>query len=388
MEPEPEPAGEPTLTAPHSAEEGVPPGEGDEAALRAELATLKKGALNRRARQAGVEADILDDADDADDPRAEIIELIIKAKAAAAEAAEDDCVTLQKTSSRDERARVEQMLRKFQLQADPDIRERLEKGEWKRLKRTPSRWWQTDMADRVNRLRAAARIRSSLPDDTRAEIPNLYPQLVVLGDGNTGKSTVLNRFAEFSFSAVSDGVCTRRPVRLQLRPVRAENRMRMHDENLLALCQMEDTVDNFKAEYPLRKAEREEDEDSLRCVVETRASAQAVQDGTAAAFDAQYIMEELVITIEADQMIYFDLVDLPGLDNISTMPEKMANKYINPETLPRTFVLIFAQHKKGDTQLMHRWVDEFSSCLCKGGCLVCLVTKACRAMSTAWRSAC
>ena len=35
MEPEPEPAGEPTLTAPHSAEEGVPPGEGDEAAAAA-----------------------------------------------------------------------------------------------------------------------------------------------------------------------------------------------------------------------------------------------------------------------------------------------------------------------------------------------------------------
>ena len=41
-----------------------------------------------------------------------------------------------------------------------------------------------------------------------------------------------------------------------------------------------------------------------------------VQDGSSEAFDSQYITEELVITIEADQMIYFDLLDLPGLDSL------------------------------------------------------------------------
>jgi hypothetical protein len=104
----------------------------------------------------------------------------------------------------------------------------------------------------------------------------------------------------------------------------------------------------------MRVQEREEDEHCLRLSVEKRASKAAIQDGTAAAFDSQYIMQELVITIEADQMIYFDLLDLPGLDNSSPMPKKMVCKYINAGTLPRTFVLIFAEHKKGDTQLMHR----------------------------------
>ena len=185
-------------------------------------------------------------------------------------------------------------------------------------------------------------------------IPDLYPQLIVLGDGNTGKSTVLNRFAEFSFSAVTDGVCTRRPVRLQLRPVAAKNRARMQAEDLLAICTMVDTVDRAKEEFTFRTAHREADEDVLRCAVESRASNEAVQDGTQAAHDHQYIEEELVITIEAAQMIYFDLLDLPGLHNSSQKPKKMVRSYINKETLPRTFVLIFSEHKKGDTQLEQR----------------------------------
>ena len=54
-----------------------------------------------------------------------------------------------------------------------------------------------------------------------------FPRLVVVGDGNTGKSTVLNRFAEFDFSAVSDGVCTRRPIKLELRATSVENHERI-----------------------------------------------------------------------------------------------------------------------------------------------------------------
>jgi hypothetical protein len=141
---------------------------------------------------------------------------------------------------------------------------------------------------------------------------------------------------------------------LQLRPVQAENRARMQGENLLAICKVLDTKDQYKEKFELRKAHREEDEGELRLAVESRASAHALQDGTAAAFDQQYIAEELVITIEADQMIYFDLLDLPGLDNRSEMPKKMVKHYINKASLPQTFVLIFADHKQGDTQLMHR----------------------------------
>ena len=303
-------------------EEGVPPtvvaAQAAAAALRAELQALTDRQLDRRAAKAGVSEDKLDQADAAEDPKAFLIDLIIEAEA-----------------------------------VEANIQQRLDLGEWKTYDSSPSKWWQQpDVAEQVMRLRAAARIRDSLPGSQ--EIPDLYPQLVVLGDGNTGKSTVLNRFADYAFSAVTDGVCTRRPVRLQLRPVRAENRERMQDEDLLAICTMKDMEDDHEEEFKFRAAHREEDEGVLRHAVESRASEAALQDGTSAAFDRQYITEELVITIEANQMIYFDLLDVPGLDNSSEMPKKMVRSYLNKHTMPRTFVLIFAEHKQGDTQLMHR----------------------------------
>jgi hypothetical protein len=134
----------------------------------------------------------------------------------------------------------------------------------------------------------------------------------------------------------------------------AENRARMQADELLAICTMQDLEDHHEEEFLFRAAHREADEDVLRRAVESRASEAALQDGTAAAFDRQYITEELVITIEADQMIYFDLLDVPGLDNSSEMPKQMVRSYINKYSMPRTFVLIFTEHKQGDTQLMHR----------------------------------
>lgn len=304
--------------------EGVPP----DARAKLEALELSERQLGKRAEQAGVSEAELDRADAADNTKAILIELIICAEAAGGGG------------------------------GGPNIKERLAAGEWKRKESDGwDNWWQeVAMAEQVNRLRSAARIRD-LFGGTRAdpgEIPDLYPQLVVLGDGNTGKSTVLNRFAEFTFSAVTDGVCTRRPVRLQLRPVAAQNRERMQTENLLAICTMFDEEDQYGEQFTLRQAHREEDEGRLRVAVESRASAKVAQDGTAASFDRQYIRKELIVTIEANQMIYFDLLDLPGLDNASQMPKQMVKDYINRDTLPRTFVLIFAQHKQGDTQLMHR----------------------------------
>ena len=361
MEPEPED------------EEGVPPPIISSEELRELLNQLKQGALNKRARESGVDDDAVYEAlDEAEDPKAAVIDLIIEAERRTRAAAADSGATLRRTKTKEQLeaalAEKEQLDKKYQqllaqperktsssVGPNPNIKERLDNGaEWKAYKVPNTNWWETDMAEQVNRLRAAARVRSSLPDATKDEIPDLYPQLVVLGDGNTGKSTVLNRFAGFAFSAVTDGVCTRRPIRLQLRPVLAEHRNRMHTEKLLAICHMEDKEDSHTQEFTLRVKEREDDEKHLRRAVEQRASEQAVQDGTQEFFDRQYIMEELVITIEADQMIYFDLLDLPGLDNSSTMPKQMVKTYINADTLPRTFVLIFAEHKKGDTQLMHR----------------------------------
>eukprot|EP01046_Picozoa_sp_COSAG06_P019702 COSAG06_NODE_1414_length_9536_cov_28.536717_5_plen_574_part_00 len=345
----------------------------DDSSLRERLQTQKKRKLTREAEDAGVPEDQLDEAEDSSDPKAALIELIVaatRAKALSSAPPVDATIPMEPEpesmpARRDDATasyrQMEAMARaRVKLAAGGggsgklNIKERLDKGEWKQYEASHTNWWQTDMAEQVNRLRAAARIRDSLPEDTKKEIQDLYPQLVVLGDGNTGKSTVLNRFAEFAFSAVTDGVCTRRPVRLQLRPVLAEHRKVMEDEGLLAICTMEDKEDQYIKEFKFRKLDREADEDKLRRAVEDRASEAAQQDGTAGAYDRQYIEEELVITIEADQMIYFDLLDLPGLDNSSKMPKKMVRHYINQDTLAQTFVLIFAEHREGDTQLMHR----------------------------------
>lgn len=52
--------------------------EASGAALRAELAELKLGALQKRARAAGGDSDRVDDAADADDPRTELITMILE----------------------------------------------------------------------------------------------------------------------------------------------------------------------------------------------------------------------------------------------------------------------------------------------------------------------
>jgi hypothetical protein len=356
--------------------EGEPPAPiaWNDSSLRERLQTQKKRKLTREAEDAGVPEDQIDEAEDSSDPKAALIELIVAATRAKAlsSARPVDGIIPMEPEPEPMPVRHDDATASHRPPQRPDsggggggrvtggnIKDRLDVGEWKQsvdseqFERSHSSWWQTDMAEQVNRLRAAARIRDSLPDSTQHEIPDLYPQLVVLGDGNSGKSTVLNRFAEFTFTPVTDGVCTRRPVLLKLRPVQAHNRERMKREHLLAMGTLVDKDDGHEARFELRKAHREEDEGKLRKAVEERASAEVKHTGTSKMFDKQYIMEELVVTIEAEGMIYFDLLDLPGIDNLSTKPEEMANKYINEETLTRTFVLIFSAHKKGDTAMMH-----------------------------------
>ena len=58
------------------------------AALKAELAGMKTGALNKRAREVGVGADAMDNAADEDDPRAALIALIVAASPVPEAAAE------------------------------------------------------------------------------------------------------------------------------------------------------------------------------------------------------------------------------------------------------------------------------------------------------------
>ena len=54
------------------------------AALKEELAGMKTSALNKKARELGVDADAMDDAADEDDPKAALIALIVASSPLAA----------------------------------------------------------------------------------------------------------------------------------------------------------------------------------------------------------------------------------------------------------------------------------------------------------------
>lgn len=266
---------------------------------------------------------------------------------------------------------------------EPNIKDRLERGDWDKhplAEGMSEAWWGTgkgdDCDDEVNRLRALARVRAAWPDGTFAK----WPQLVVMGDGNTGKSTVLNRFAQFNFSPVLDGICTRRPVRLELRPMSNKNRPAFADKKLDAMVHLYDQADNFHSDYEFRTSHRfgkekypddpdgqpgEPDENRLRFEVQKRASREAPpqrsgrelrklgQLTASEKHDGQYQMQELVIRYEAPGMIHFDLVDLPGLDTGSQMPDQLLEKYINKDTLAHTFMLIFQAASRGDTRMQY-----------------------------------
>ena len=243
----------------------------------------------------------------------------------------------------------------------PNIKERLVLNEWKKhglADGMSEAWWGTGESDdrsvEVNRLRTLARVRAAWPDGTFAK----WPQLVVMGDGNTGKSTVLNRFAQFNFSPVLDGICTRRPVRLELRPMSNKNRPAFASKGLDAMVHLHDMADGFEADYEFRASHRfgldeypddpdgqpgEPDENQLRYDVQKRASKEPPEVRSAAQLrqlvlrgqltasekhDGQYQMEELIIRYEAPGMIHFDLVDLPGLDTGSSMPDQLLEHYI------------------------------------------------------------
>ena len=238
----------------------------------------------------------------------------------------------------------------------------------------PGQWWQSrarsgdgaddDTGDRsmqVNRLRTMARVRAAFRDPETGEAPvwaRDFPRMVVVGDGNTGKSTVLNRFAGFDFSAVSDGVCTRRPIRLELRAASVSNHKRIKDEGLDAIC----TVSDYRGDCIHGKLFEGSDEnprvfdmpgdaEAVRREVERLASAADL--GARAASDADYTTDELVIRYEAPGMIHFDLVDLPGIDNDHPMTQKLVKHYINANSLDNTFMLIFQAATRGSTSMKY-----------------------------------
>jgi hypothetical protein len=52
--------------------------------------------------------------------------------------------------------------------------------------------------------------------------------------------------------------------------------------------------------------------------------------------------------------IFFDLIDLPGIDNTSPVTHELVEKYVNEQTLDRTFVLMFQAADRGDTRMQYR----------------------------------
>ena len=276
-----------------------------------------------------------------------------------------------------------------------NIKDRLEAGEWDTggdvLEETVGgRWWVApegaedpsamDRSEEVNNLRTMARVRAGFKEDGTDAFA-AFPRMVVVGDGNTGKSTVLNRFAQFNFSAVTDGICTKRPIRLELRALSVVNYERVREHKLDAICTVSDfrngntSTPFWQQEFELRASHRlgmelpddeEPDEFPLRREVEGRASSLYIpppgvdlSDPAAAraAHDETFLDEELVIRYEARGMIHFDLVDLPGVQNSSPKTDELVKNYVNKDTLDHTFMLIFQGAGRGDTNM------EYSICL-------------------------
>eukprot|EP01047_Picozoa_sp_COSAG01_P000853 COSAG01_NODE_17_length_39991_cov_30.596160_12_plen_1221_part_00 len=305
---------------------------------------------------------------------------------------------------------------------DPNIKNRLANHEWTRVPATAEeadaipeqgflRWYSTnedeESSRRVNRLRSLARVRGLLPPDTFGE--GEWPQVIVCGDGNTGKSTVLNRFAQFDFTPASDGTCTKRPVRLELRPLKVDNRNAFWKKKLAAICTVRDYRDGNHPNhedpakrtprngpdgelFEIRKQHESGDSDAFRTRIEELSAATpnlhrfpgaaagvAVVRGrrpedldttevdiggkptplgslfthktdVAAIHNSEFLMDELVIRVEADHMIYFDLIDLPGVENGSPVVKDLVRKYFHKDRLDHTFMLLF-QDSKGDTSL-------------------------------------
>ena len=259
-------------------------------------------------------------------------------------------------------------------QQNLNIKQRLDEGEWRKARENSRQndlpWWggddDDDKAMKINQLRAMTIARSSWQEGTgRGQLDGRWPELVVVGDVSTGKSTVLNRFANFDFTAVSMDVCTRRPVRLKLRSLSPRSRevfdaAARSREPLDAICTLQDYRNNNTVtprdtvRFELHAGEQgKQDRRDLRQWVERRMSDTIDPELTTAQdrHDSRYLMDELVIQIETERMIHFDLVDLPGVENFAPMTERIIRNYINAQTYEHTFVLVFQNAASDDTRM-------------------------------------
>ena len=175
----------------------------------------------------------------------------------------------------------------------------------------------------------------------------------MVGDVSSGKSTVLNRFAQIDFSAADEDLCTRRPIRLRLRPLSSGNRERFMQDQLEAICSVEDRETSEQINIDFKTSDNGVGRQRLKEIVGERigraeySSLSTPQEW----HDSKYMEEELIITVESDEMIHFDLIDLPGIENDSPYTTKLIKKCINKATYRHTFVMMFRGADRGDTKM-------------------------------------
>jgi GTP-binding protein EngB required for normal cell division len=243
-----------------------------------------------------------------------------------------------------------------------NIQERLHDKEWKQGSDCgENRPWYTPDAgtsitrDGVEQLRVLGRTEAKLGSFL------VIPKVIVLGSGNTGKSTVLNRFIQFQVLSARDGVCTKRPVKVEMRDT-APGDARFdsadpQEQRIQAIVTVKDTRDNCIKEFVLKGTSPEQlheaDHRAMLDYVEARSA--PVDDSwgmqlkslvRGAAQPPMYLAEELIVKIEAPGMMYFDLVDLPGLEWVHRQTADTIQKYFNQATIMNTFVLVFRDASK------------------------------------------
>ena len=218
-------------------------------------------------------------------------------------------------------------------------------------------------------LRVLTRAERSLGGDA---LP--FPKLIVMGPGNTGKSTVLNRFIQLKVLPCRDGVCTKRPIKVEMRDVPLDDPRfqrggdaaeggggggggNAQEQKLLQfIVTIVDTKDRTTEVFPLSGATPESVDPKEAAAMLDYVEARGAPVGawsklkgflTRGEAETSYVAEELVVKIESPGMMHFDLVDLPGLEWVEEQTVETIERYFNPATIEDTFVLVFRDASSG-----------------------------------------
>jgi len=238
---------------------------------------------------------------------------------------------------------------------------------------------QLELSLAAEQLRSLGRAEEKLDQEAMP-----FPKLIVMGPGNTGKSTVLNRFIQFNVLPCRDGVCTKRPIKVQMRDVpqddarfhaEAASPRKLH-EQLQALVTVTDKKKGDEKSFRLcgRSPEDISPNDEMLAYVEARGAPVQTFSRIKGFFkrgeqESSYVAEELVVTVESPGMMHFDLVDLPGLEWVHQQTTDTIDRYFNKDTIKDTFVLVFRDASSGssDSNFSRTLYDTFRTVMKDGG---------------------